>query len=116
MELLKYLNENLIHIAYKDENLNAIKIYFGLINKDNSKNVKNFDDYLKLNETILDSNTDNLLKLAEKSSKQNIRGIIEKTIDEINNKFILYLINTDGLDCDDINQIHYVIRSINNSL
>ena len=117
MELLEYFRENLIHISYKDdEELNSIRIYFNLINRDNSKIVKEFDNYLKLNKTIFNSNADNLLELSEKSSKESIREIIERTIDKINDKFIFYIINTDGVDCGNINQMHYVIYHINNSL
>ena len=117
MELLEYIKDNLIHFSYKsDEDVNSIGICYNLAIRDNSKIVKEYDDYLKLNETIFNSNVDILLELSEKPSKEKIREIIEKTIDKINDKFIFYTITTDGVDCSDINQMYYVIYHVNNSL
>ena len=122
MELLNcfYINsyfscENLLHFAYKSR-LNTIEIGFRKINGEINENVYTHDEYFKKNENIFENNINNLLKLPENTFKEELDNILRKTIDEINSRFILYITNSDNIDCSDIYEISPIVYCINNSL
>ena len=115
MELLEYFTSDLIYSSpIKDDKFK----FYPVKKKEDNKKVYKFDDFLKSNETIFDNNTNNLLKLPDNSLKKDLTDVIKETIDKINNKFILCIVDIYGLYYNDINinKIQYLIHHINNSL
>ena len=113
MELLKYFTSDLIYSSFINEE--KFKIY-PVKKEETNKKVNEFYDFLESNKTIFDSNTNNLLKLPDNSFEEDLTDVIKKTIDKINSKFILYIVDIYGLYYNDVNKIHYLIHHINNSL
>ena len=110
-----FLNENLLHFAYKS-GLNTMEIGFRKINGEINENVYTHDEYFKKNENIFENNINKLLKLPENTFKEELDNILRKTIDEINSRFILYITNSDNIDCSNIYEISPIVYCIKNSL
>ena len=104
MELLKYFEKKSIYSAYKDNKVDTVEILFHLINKEDSKNVKDFLDNVEANKTTFDYNLNKLFDLD--LNEESVNNLIKQTINKINKEFILYVINSDKLDCNDIYKIN----------
>ena len=104
MELLKYFEKNSIYYVYKDNILDTVEISFHSINKEDSKNVTDFSDNIEANKTTFDYNLNILFDLD--LNEENINNLIKQTINKIKKEFILYTMDGDRIDRNDIYKIN----------
>ena len=111
------LVENILYSSNKNIS-SVIDIGFFQIKGDRNRNVDLFYTYLFKNKVMINCNMNELLRLSEKENlnKENVDNMLRETIDKINSKFVLYIVNRDNVDCSNIYEISHIIYRINNSL